>query len=184
MSASDPTDIVSMPAESAPLRRGEPARPRRLRRRRGASTRPLPESYLRDVETIRALVDWFGAHLICPRSGCGRAGRCTDVGEPRFPFCFRHYRGEIRYALELVGAHLGLDGAWYGVEAPHRGPSFLGALAAQGVRIEALRQPRGRREEWSWARDPDATARLAELRAEGKARRAAAPLRPPACGSR
>jgi hypothetical protein len=127
-------------------------------------------------QLIVSLVDRFGTHLVCPKRECARAGRCRDGHMGALPFCFWHYRGTLRFVIELMRARLAQEGDGAAEEAgPREAPatgtrkprtSMLAELQAAGWPIERLRRPLDAGPDpYSWELDPDARAILAEARA-------------------
>ena len=55
-----------------------------------------------DCETCRIICDHVGLYLICPEGECRRAGHCAGPPSAKGfgnPFCFGHYREELRFLL-------------------------------------------------------------------------------------
>lgn len=153
-------------------RRAQPAEPRR------AEAVPY---YAQDADRIAErrmivrAVDAFGTHLICPRIACRRERRCADEDPRNLPFCARHYRGAIRFAITASATALGVDTSGRAERARYsevvpaerwRGVSLLARLAEKGVDIARMERPADAGEDrWTWEDDPGALATMAEMRA-------------------
>ena len=128
-----------------------------------------------DNRAIRAnavrFADGVGIHLICPRKGCRREGRCADRNMRDLPFCWAHYRGTLRFILAVAGRRLGVDGPGAaratgmaeGAEEetdarmpePFGGEPLLARWAAAGVPVAALaRSVADGPMDDDWERDP------------------------------
>ena len=95
--------------------------------------------------TCVKFVDGFGTHLICPRKACQRDRACADRDMRDLPFCWKHYRGMLRFMLcvaakrhELSDKRRGGEDSEPAMPKPFRGKPLLAILAEDGAPIQEL----------------------------------------------
>jgi hypothetical protein len=98
--------------------------------------------------TCVKFVDSVGTHLICPRRACKRVAGCADRDPRDLPFCWKQYRGMLRFLLCVVQKRRGItepglvpDDERDRMPEPFRGESLFASLAAAGADLDSLARP-------------------------------------------